>query len=75
MEYKKIKIHFMKKMTLNQMEMVEGGKKSYLAATCAFGVYFLEASFAFPVLFAFTAPLTVSACTAAAIQAAIDNQH
>ena len=56
------------------MEMVEGGK-SWLGAACGIGIVTLEASFAFPILFAFTAPLTVSVCTAAAIDAAIKSGH
>ncbi len=57
-------------MTVNQLELVHAGQ-SWLAAACGLGIYSLEGSFAFPVLFAITAPLTVSACTAAAIDAAI----
>lgn len=64
----------MKTLSLKEMELIEGGK-SWLAAACGFGVVTLEASFALPVLFALTAPLTVSACTAAAIDAAIKSGY
>jgi hypothetical protein len=64
----------MKKITLKQMELIKGSK-SWLAAACGFGVVTLEASFAFPALFALTAPLTVSVCTAAAIDAAIKSGY
>ena len=64
----------MKTMRLNQMEMIYGGK-SWLGAACGIGIVTLEASFAFPILFAFTAPLSVSVCTAADIDAAIKSGH
>lgn len=59
----------MKKIDLEKMKDIEGG--DWLAFACGAGVSTLEASFAFPVLFAFTAPLTVGVCTAAAIKAAM----
>jgi hypothetical protein len=60
----------MKKITLNQMEKIEGA--GWLAAACGAGLVGIQASFAVPVLFAFVAPLTVSACLASGLQAAID---
>lgn len=65
----------MKKLSLNQMEIIQGGEKNWLAFACGVGVVTLEASFAFPLLFAFTAPLTVGACTASALQTAINHGH
>ena len=59
----------MKKMELKQMEIINGG--TWLAWGCGLGVSTLEASFAFPVLFAFTCPITVGICAAAAVQAAM----
>jgi hypothetical protein len=63
----------MKTITLNQMEMVEGGKSNsngWVHLACGAFLVSLEASFAFPVLFAFTAPLTASTCLASALLAA-----
>ena len=59
----------MRKLSLIQMENFEGG--GWLAAACGVGLMSLQASFAFPLLFAITTPLTVSACVASGIQAAI----
>lgn len=60
----------MKKIDIDKLDSISGSK-SWLAAACGVGIISLEASFAFPVLFAFTAPLTAGACTAAALDAAI----
>ena len=60
----------MKKLTFEQMTVIEGGK-DWLAAACGLGVVTLEASFTIPLLFAFTAPLTVGACAASALKAAM----
>jgi hypothetical protein len=72
-EYLKSKTDKMKQLSLNHMENINGGDSNWLGFACGVGIVSLEASFAFPLLFAFTAPLTVSACAAAAIDAAIKN--
>lgn len=65
----------MKHLEFQKMLEYNAGEKNWLAFACGVGVATLEASFAFPVLFAFTAPLTAGACTAAALDAAIKNSR
>jgi hypothetical protein len=60
----------MKRLNLMEMEQINGGR-SWLSYACGIGVSTLELSFAIPVLFAFTAPLTVGACVAAGVDTAI----
>lgn len=65
----------MKQIGLETMATYQAGESHWLAFGCAYGVITLKASFAFPVLFAFTAPLTVAACTVAALDAANKKSH
>ena len=63
----------MKPMTLNQMELVEGG--GWLAAACGAGLLGIQASFAVPVFFAVFVPATLGVCLASGLQAAIDARY
>ena len=47
----------MKTLSLNEMEMVEGG--GWLAAACGAGLLGIQASFAVPVFFAVFVPATL----------------
>lgn len=60
----------MKKLHPAHLANVQAGR-NWAAYACGIGITTLELSFAFPLLFAFTAPLTVGACAAAAIKAAL----